>query len=100
VLPESSRVRQSFPSPSSVERGSSARILRVPTENRLSSPSVVLESWLVGIILRHYLEVGDLPTTVSHSFAALMLFVHLHTYSRIGVCLVVHTVLCLRINRV
>jgi hypothetical protein len=29
--------------------------------------------------LRHYLEVGDLPIIVSHSFAALMLFVHLHT---------------------
>jgi hypothetical protein len=27
---------------------------------------------------RHYLGVGDLPIKVSHSFASLMLFVHLH----------------------
>jgi hypothetical protein len=27
----------------------------------------------------HYLRVGDLPIIVSHSFASLMLFVHLHT---------------------
>jgi hypothetical protein len=27
---------------------------------------------------RHYLGVGDLPIIVSHSFASLMLFVHLH----------------------
>jgi hypothetical protein len=29
--------------------------------------------------LRHYLRVGDLPIIVSHSFASLMLFVHLQT---------------------
>jgi hypothetical protein len=28
---------------------------------------------------RHYLIVGDLPMIVSHSFASLMLFVHLYT---------------------
>jgi hypothetical protein len=28
---------------------------------------------------RHYLRVGDLPIIVSHSFASLKLFVHLHT---------------------
>jgi hypothetical protein len=49
------------------------------TENQLSNPSGVLESQLVRIILRHYLRVGDLPIIVSHSFAALMLFVDLHT---------------------
>jgi hypothetical protein len=79
ALPESIRVRQSFMNSSSVECRSSARILRIPTENRLSSPSGVLESRLVGIILQHYLRVGDLPIIVSHSFTALILFVHLHT---------------------
>jgi hypothetical protein len=49
---------------------------------------------------RHYLRVGELPIIVSHSFTSLMLFVHLHTYSRIGVCLVIYTVPCLRMNRV
>jgi hypothetical protein len=44
-----------------------------------SSPSSVLEPRLVGIILRHYLRMGDLSIIVSHSFASLMLFVHLHT---------------------
>jgi hypothetical protein len=62
-----------------VECRSSIGILRIPTENRLSSPSSVLESWLVGIILRYYLRVSDLPIIVSHSFVDLMLFVHLHT---------------------
>jgi hypothetical protein len=38
----------------------------------------VLESRLVRIILRYYLGMGDLPIIVSHSFASLMLFVHLH----------------------
>jgi hypothetical protein len=71
-------VRQSFLSSSSVECGSSTRILEILTKSRLSSPSGVLESRLVGIILRHYLRVGDLPIIVSHSFTALMLFVHLH----------------------
>jgi hypothetical protein len=28
---------------------------------------------------RHYIGVGDLPIIVSHLFASLMLFVHLHT---------------------
>jgi hypothetical protein len=79
ALLESIRVRRSFLSSSSVKCGSFARILQIPIENRLSSPSGVLESWLVGINLRHYLRVGDLSITVSHSFAALMLFVHLHT---------------------
>jgi hypothetical protein len=45
----------------------------------ISSPSGVLESRLVRIILQHYLRMGDLPIIVSHSFASLMLFVHLHT---------------------
>jgi hypothetical protein len=83
-----------------VECGSSARILQISIENQLSSPSGVLESWLVGIILRHYLGMGDLPIIVSHSFASLMLFVHYIPYSRIGVCLVIYTVLCLRTNPV
>jgi hypothetical protein len=78
-LPESIWVRRSFSSSSSVECGSSAKVLRILIENRLSSPSGVLESRLVRIILRHYLRVGDLAIIVSHSFAALMLFVHLHT---------------------
>jgi hypothetical protein len=63
----------------SVECGSSARIMWILMENRLSSRSSVLESRLVGIILRHCLGVGDLPIIVNYSFAALMLFVHLHT---------------------
>jgi hypothetical protein len=79
ALPESFWVQQSFPSSSSVECGSSAGILQIPTEDRLLSPSGVLESQFVRIILRHYLGVGDLPIIVSHSFAAPMLFVHLHT---------------------
>jgi hypothetical protein len=79
ALPESVWIRWSFPSSSSVDCGSSAGILWIPTENWLSSPSCVVESQLVRIILRHYLEVGDLPIIVSHSFTALMLFVHLHT---------------------
>jgi hypothetical protein len=48
----------------------------------------------------HYLGVDDLPIIVSHTFASLMLFVHSLPYSRIGVCLVIHMVPCLRINRV
>jgi hypothetical protein len=76
ALPESVRVQWSFLSSSSVECGSSGRIL---LENRLLSPSGVLEPRLVGIILRHYLRVGDLPIIISHSFTALMLFVRLHT---------------------
>jgi hypothetical protein len=43
------------------------------------SPSGVLQSRLVRIILRHYLEVGDLSIIVRYSFTALMLFVYLHT---------------------
>jgi hypothetical protein len=39
-------------------------------ENRLLSPSSVLEVWLIRIILQHYLRVGDLPIIVSHSFVA------------------------------
>jgi hypothetical protein len=49
---------------------------------------------------RHYLGVGDLPIIVSHSFGSLMLFGIYIPYSRIGVCLVIYIVLCLRINRV
>jgi hypothetical protein len=44
ALPESIRVRRSFPSSSSVECGSSAEILWILTENRLSSPVGALES--------------------------------------------------------
>jgi hypothetical protein len=51
ALPESIQVRRSFLSSSSVKCGSSAEILRIPTENQLSSPSGVLESYLVSIIL-------------------------------------------------
>jgi hypothetical protein len=79
ALPESIRVGRSFLSSSSVECGSSTRILRIPTENQLMSPSGVLQSRLVRIILRHYLEVGDLSIIVRYSFTALMLFVYLHT---------------------
>jgi hypothetical protein len=78
ALPESVRVQWDFLSSSSVECGSSAKILRILIENRLSSPSSVLESRLVGIILIHDLRMGDLPIIVSHSFVALMLFVYLH----------------------
>jgi hypothetical protein len=79
ALPEFVRVQRSFLSSSSVECGSSIGFLQIPTENQLSSPSGVLESQLVRTILRHYLKVGDLPIIVSHSFAALILFVYLHT---------------------
>jgi hypothetical protein len=79
VLPESIQAGRSFLSSSSVKCGSCNRILQILTENQLFSPSGVFESRLVGIILRHYLKVGDLPIIVSHSFVALMLFVHLHT---------------------
>jgi hypothetical protein len=79
ALLESIQVRRSFLSSSAVECRSSAEFLQIPIENRLSSPSSVLESWLVEIILQHYLKVGDLSIIVSHSFVALMLFVHLHT---------------------
>jgi hypothetical protein len=41
-------------------------------------PLVYRDSGLSGYP-RHYLRVGDLPIIVSHSFASLMLFVHLHT---------------------
>jgi hypothetical protein len=44
-----------------VKGGSSTGILQIMTENRLSSPSDVLESWLVRIILQDYLRMGDLP---------------------------------------
>jgi hypothetical protein len=77
ALPESVRVWRSFPSSNSVDCGSSVRILRILTENRLLSPSNVLESWLVRIILRHYFIVIHLPIIVSHSFTTLMLFVYL-----------------------
>jgi hypothetical protein len=79
ALAECIRVRQSFLRSSSVECGSSAGILRILIENWFSSPSGVLESCLVGIIPWHYLRVDDLLIIVSHSCAALMLFVHLHT---------------------
>jgi hypothetical protein len=49
ALPESIRVRRSFPSSGSVKCGSSAGILRIPTESRPSSPSGVSRFWLVGI---------------------------------------------------
>jgi hypothetical protein len=49
ALPESIRVRWSFSSSSSVECGSSTRILWIPIERRLSSPSSVSGSRLVGI---------------------------------------------------
>jgi hypothetical protein len=48
-MPESIRVRRSFPSYSLVECGSSARILWILTENRLSSPFRVSGFKLVGI---------------------------------------------------
>jgi hypothetical protein len=41
-------------------------------------PLVYQDSGFLGYP-RHYLGVGDLPITVSHSFASLLLFVHLHT---------------------
>jgi hypothetical protein len=44
ALPKSIRDRWSFPSSSSIECGSSVRILRILIENRLLSPSGVLES--------------------------------------------------------
>jgi hypothetical protein len=49
VLLESIRVQQSFLSSSSVECGRSTRILRISTENRLSSPSGVSKFRLVQI---------------------------------------------------
>jgi hypothetical protein len=49
ALPEFIRVRQSFLSSGSIECGSTATIMRIPTESRLSSPSCVSGSWLVGI---------------------------------------------------
>jgi hypothetical protein len=79
ALPESIQVQQSFLCSSSVECRSYARIFQILIENWLSSPSSVLVSWLVGIVLQHYIGVGDLPIIVSHSFAALLLFMHLHT---------------------
>jgi hypothetical protein len=79
ALPESVQVRWCFSSSSLVEWRSSTRILQFLIANRLLSPSGVLESQLVKIIRWHYLRVGDLPIIVSHSFAALILFVHLHT---------------------
>jgi hypothetical protein len=48
-LPESIQVQLRFPSFSSVECESSAGILWILTENRLSSPSGVSGFWLVGI---------------------------------------------------
>jgi hypothetical protein len=51
ALPESVRVQWSFPSSSLVGCRRSARIMRILTENRLLSPSGVLESQLVGIFL-------------------------------------------------
>jgi hypothetical protein len=56
ALPESIRIRWSFPSSSLIECGSSARILWILTESRLSSPSCVSGSWLIGI-----------PTTIPQS---------------------------------
>jgi hypothetical protein len=49
ILPESIRVRRGFSSSSSVECGSSARILRILTKSRLSSPSDVSGFWLVRV---------------------------------------------------
>jgi hypothetical protein len=49
ALPESVRIRWSFPSSSLVECGSSVEILWILTESQLSSPSGVWGSWLVGI---------------------------------------------------
>jgi hypothetical protein len=49
ALLESIRVRRSFPNSSSVECGSSARILWIPTKSQLSSPSGVSGFRLVGI---------------------------------------------------
>jgi hypothetical protein len=49
ALPESIQIRWSFLSSSSVECGSSTRILWIPTESQLSSPFDVSGSWLVGI---------------------------------------------------
>jgi hypothetical protein len=79
TLPESIWIQRSLSSSSLIKCRSSVEILRIPTENRISSPSDVLESWLVRIILRHYVGVGYFPIIVSHSFASLMLFLHLHT---------------------
>jgi hypothetical protein len=41
-------------------------------------PLVYRDSGLSGYP-QHYLGVGDLPITLNHSFASLMLFVHLHS---------------------
>jgi hypothetical protein len=79
ALLESIWDRWSFLSSSSIECRSSVGILQILTEDRLSSPSGVLDSRLVGIILWHYHRMGDLPIIVSRSFASLMFFVHLHT---------------------
>jgi hypothetical protein len=49
ALLESVQVRRSFLSSSLVECGSSAGILRIPIESRLSSPSGVSGFWLVRI---------------------------------------------------
>jgi hypothetical protein len=49
ALPESVRVQWIFLSSSLVECGSSAKILQIPTESRLSSPSGVSGFQLVGI---------------------------------------------------
>jgi hypothetical protein len=38
----------------------------------------VVESWLAGGALQHYLGLGDLPIIVSHSFTSLMLLAYLH----------------------
>jgi hypothetical protein len=48
-MSESVRVRRSFPSSSSVECGSFAEILRIPSKSRLSSPSGVSGFRLIGI---------------------------------------------------
>jgi hypothetical protein len=49
ALPESIRVRQSFPSSRLVECGSSVGMLQILTESRLSSFSGVSGFWLVRI---------------------------------------------------
>jgi hypothetical protein len=49
ALPESIRVRRSFPSSSSVKCRSSTKILWIPTESRLLSPSGVSGFRVVGI---------------------------------------------------
>jgi hypothetical protein len=71
-------VRRSFLSSSSVESGTLSEFYEFRQRADSRVPLVYRDSGLTGY-LRHYLGVGDLPIIVSHSFASLMLFVHLHT---------------------